>query len=170
MIRVRQAGNFTMKSPWTVKYFMVATFVVDYENQRTEGNGIFYWLDDRPNAKLEGFFDLGSYCNAKYLTTNKEGFMGNHDEEHRYLRLQRCPDCSADDIKAKHPCPDHPVLRDPRHPRGKWQDLRVRASKKDRDKCKELRLFQSMVIERIRESNAWCAASFTHDARTHRTQ
>ena len=29
-----QAGNFTMKSPWTVKYFMVATFVVDYENQR----------------------------------------------------------------------------------------------------------------------------------------
>jgi len=33
----------------------------------------------------------------------------------------------------------------------------VRAAKKDRDKCKELRLFQSMVIERIRESNAWSA-------------
>lgn len=34
--------------------------------------------------------------------------MGNHDEEHRYMRLIRCPDCNADDIK----------------------ELRVRASKK----------------------------------------
>ena len=75
--------------PFSSRYFMCATFVVDYEGQRTEGNGVFYWLDDRPNAKLEGFFDLASFCNAKYLFSNKEGFMGNQDEEHRYLRLQK---------------------------------------------------------------------------------
>lgn len=43
-----------MKSPWTVKYFMVATFVVDYENQRTEG------IVERLNLKFSAGFDDSS--------------------------------------------------------------------------------------------------------------
>jgi len=62
--------------------------------------------------------------------------MGNQDDEHRYMRLHRCPDSSPEEVK----------------------ELRLRSRKTDRDMCHRLRLCQSMVIERVRESNTWASA------------
>jgi len=56
------------------------------------------------------------------------------DEDSRYLRLSRSPD-AEEEVK----------------------DLKLRANKQDRDMCARLRLFQSMCIERVRESNPWAA-------------
>lgn len=131
----KRAGNFTFKSSWHERYFILATVLLrtspaaNAETIKTTGLFYFEIIDNDPwspgsmKAPLGGYFDLSFFCNVK-TRTGKEA-------EYRYMTAIRCPHQDEDDVK----------------------ELRVRALKTDRNACRVMNGFRDVCIEHIRQCN-----------------
>jgi len=133
----KRAGNFTFKSSWHERYFVLATVLLRTSpaaNAETiKSTGLFYFEveDGDPHSPssmcspLQGYFDLSFFCNVKT--------RAGKDADYRYQTVIRCPDLNND---------------------SEVKELRVRALKSDRNGCRNLNAFRDVCIEHIRECNA----------------